>query len=73
MLINGKLLHFPISLETIKNMDEKEKILQELDNLPQKLDKTNFETCMISMLGPTLYNLLLKITQRRCGGYHQMN
>ena len=60
MIINGKLLHFPVSLETIKKLDEYPKIIKELNDRPEKLDRKNFETCMISIMGPTLYHLFIK-------------
>jgi len=58
-IIEGILRHFPINYETIKTMPQASTIIKELNNRPCELDKTNFETCMVSLLGETLYELFI--------------
>jgi len=59
IVIHRKLWHYPISLKMTKKMPEAKQIIKELKKRPKNLDKSNFETCMISMLGPTLYKLFV--------------
>ncbi len=59
IIINGVLRHFPLSRTTILEMEDNEKILKEIDNLPKKPDFTNFETYAISRFGKTLYRLFI--------------
>jgi len=60
MIIDKKLLPFPITRKAIKRLKEKEVIFKELENRPNEIDKTNFETACISIFGKTLYNLFIK-------------
>lgn len=59
IVIQGKLWPFPISMETIRKLPKSSQILKELDARPKELNKTNFETCMISLFGKTLYRLFI--------------
>ncbi len=59
VLINGILRHYPLSIQTIKDMPEGEQILKELEDKPKEPDLTNFETYMVSIFGPTLYKLFV--------------
>lgn len=58
--IDGKIVPYPISYETINMLDEKEQILKEISSLPRDLDMTNFETYIMSMIGNTLYEKFIK-------------
>src|SRR3990167_4152934 len=58
--IDDRVLPYPISLETISMLDEKEKILKEISNLPENPDMENFETCIVSMIGKTLYGKFIQ-------------
>lgn len=67
-IVEGTLRPFPISLKTINEMPQREQILRELKNRPRVNDEKNFETCMISLLGPTLYRLFIyKYTKKMWG------
>ncbi|MFX1453320.1 MAG: UDP-galactopyranose mutase [Promethearchaeota archaeon] len=68
IIINNIIRPFPISLETIKNMPEARKILKELKNRPDKLNRSNFEECMISLIGKTLYNLFVRNYTKKMWG-----
>lgn len=57
IIINGTLRHYPLSIQTIKEMPEGAKILKELAARPEKLDYSNLENYLISKFGPTLYKL----------------
>jgi UDP-galactopyranose mutase len=59
IVINSKLRHFPLSRETIRNMEDSEQILKELKERPKIPDLTNFETYSISKFGLTLYKLFI--------------
>ncbi len=59
MIINGKLFPFPITKEAINGFEDKDKIFEELNNLPKEVDKTNFETACLSIFGKTLYNYFI--------------
>ncbi|MFX1280998.1 MAG: UDP-galactopyranose mutase [Promethearchaeota archaeon] len=59
IFINEVLRHFPLSIDTIVNMDKSEQILKELEERPKKPDLTNFETYAISRFGNTLYKLFI--------------
>lgn len=52
---DGGILPYPISYQTIERLKEKEQILRELSKLPKEIDMRNFETCVVSMIGKTLY------------------
>lgn len=58
--IDGRVVPYPISYETIHTLNEKEQILKELTNLPKELDMINFETCVMSMTGKILYEKFVK-------------
>jgi len=57
IILDKQLLHFPISLNSIMKMPNGPIILKELNNKPSKINKTNFESYMISVFGKTLYEL----------------
>ncbi|MFC1752197.1 UDP-galactopyranose mutase [Thermoproteota archaeon] len=59
MIINGKMFPFPITKGAIEGFSEKDKILNELEGRPAKIDETNFETACISIFGKTLYSYFI--------------
>ncbi len=59
IIINGVLKHYPLSLESIKEFPESEKILKEIEERPYKPNLQNFETYMVSLVGRTLYNMYI--------------
>ena len=59
IIINGILRSYPLSLDTIKEMPEKNQILKEIKEGPKDLNYENFETYMISLVGKTLYELYI--------------
>ncbi|MFX1375920.1 MAG: UDP-galactopyranose mutase [Promethearchaeota archaeon] len=59
IFINDILRHFPISQETILEMEKSEQILKEIEERPEIPDLTNFETYAISQFGITLYKLFI--------------
>jgi len=63
IIIKGKIYPFPINIESINNMPEKEIILEELEELHKKNDDINkdknFESYMLSQFGSTLYHLFI--------------
>ena len=59
IIINGDLMQYPLSLDSIKEMPNNEKILKEIEERPYKPNLKNFETYLISLVGITLYNLYI--------------
>ncbi len=59
IIIQDKLLHFPLSKDSILEMEKSTQILKELEQRPYVPDFTNFETYAISTFGPTLYKLFM--------------
>ena len=59
IIINGILRHFPLSKKTIREMEDSEQILKELEELPNNPDLSNFETYSVSKFGTTLYRLFI--------------
>ena len=57
--LNGKLQHFPLSMETIHDMKDSKQIIKEIDERPPIPDFTNFEAYSISQFGSTLYKLFI--------------
>jgi UDP-galactopyranose mutase len=60
MIIEGKLFPFPITKKSISNFQEKDKILKELKQRPDKMDQANFETACLSLFGKTLYDYFVR-------------
>ncbi|MFX1295160.1 MAG: UDP-galactopyranose mutase [Promethearchaeota archaeon] len=60
LLINRKLFPLPLTKESLNQFEEKEQIIQELNNRPTVIDRTNYETACISIFGKTLYNYFIK-------------
>lgn len=60
MIINNEIFPFPLTWESINRFPKKERILEELQNRPQRINMENFETAAISILGRTLYNYFVK-------------
>lgn len=54
--IDGQLFLWPPHVDEIKSKMNWEKISNELNNLPESPDKSNFETYAISIMGETLYS-----------------
>jgi len=56
-----KLYDYPLTVSNILRLDNPEDIIWELYALnPEKLDGRNFESYVISMIGPTLYSIFIK-------------
>jgi len=68
IILHHKFYHFPISLKTVKELPEADRILKELDERPEELDRSNFETCMISLFGQTLYKLFIQNYTKKMWG-----
>ena len=58
--VDGKTLPYPISYKTIELLKEKDYILKEISRLPDKVDMSNFESCVISMIGERLYKKFIE-------------
>ncbi len=58
--VDGKVLPYPISYKTIERLEEKDRILKEISRLPKKIDMANFESCVISMIGESLYKKFIE-------------
>jgi len=65
--VNGKTgyVPWPPTQESIEKLEElspgiKSRILQEMKDRPDELDMTNFETCVRTLVGDTLYRLFIK-------------
>lgn len=57
--VDGKLMSWPPQISELKNTRFWNDIELELNNLPKEIDKTNFETYAISIMGNTLYQLFI--------------
>jgi UDP-galactopyranose mutase len=68
MIINGRLLPFPITRQALDNLADKQKIIEELKNRPETIDRSNFETACISIFGPTLYKYFIENYTRKAWG-----
>jgi UDP-galactopyranose mutase len=56
-----RLFDYPLSVSNILRLDNPEDIIWELYKLnPDKLDNSNFASCVISMIGPTMYDIFIK-------------
>ena len=66
--VDGQYLPYPISSQTIEQLHQKEKIQRELLRRPPELDTSNFETCLVSMMGPTLYEMFIRDYTRKLWG-----
>lgn len=60
MIINGKLFPFPMTKEALNDFLDKDQIQEEIANRPKVVDKTNFETAAISIVGKTLYRYFIE-------------
>lgn len=58
--IDGRILPYPVSYETIGMLEDRGKILEELKHLPPRPDMTNFETYIVSLMGRTLYSIFIR-------------
>ncbi|MBU1912658.1 MAG: NAD(P)-binding protein [Candidatus Omnitrophica bacterium] len=58
--VDGKVLPYPISYKTIDILEERDYILKELAHLPKKVNMANFESCVVSMVGKTLYKKFIE-------------
>ena len=55
-----RLFDYPLTVSNILRLDNAEDIIWELYRLnPEQLDRSSFESYVISMIGPTLYNLFV--------------
>ena len=68
MVINGILFPFPMTKEALNELPEKNQILAELTDRPKVVDKTNFETAAISIVGKTLYGYFIENYSRKMWG-----
>jgi UDP-galactopyranose mutase len=56
-----RLFDYPLTVSNILRLDNPEDIIWELYRLnPEQLDRSSLESYVISMIGPTLYNLFIK-------------
>lgn len=53
--VNGRLLSWPPQVEELKELPEWAAIRAELDGLPVQPDPSNFESWVVGLMGPTLY------------------
>jgi UDP-galactopyranose mutase len=60
MILNGELFPFPITRSAAGRLPEAEEIFKELDNRPDEVDKTNFETACKSIFSPILYRYFIE-------------
>lgn len=60
MIISGKLFPFPLTKEAVSGFPEGDQIFKELASRPKVVDKTNFETAAISIVGKTLYRYFIE-------------
>ena len=58
--IDGKVLPYPISYKTIELLEEKDRILEEISRLPKNVDMANFERCVVSKVGVSLYKKFIE-------------
>jgi UDP-galactopyranose mutase len=66
--VGGQYLPYPVSHQTIDRLPQREQIHFELQRRPPELDTSNFEACLISMMGPTLYEMFIRnYTQKLWG------
>lgn len=66
--VDGQYLPYPVSYQTIDRLPQREQIRFELSVRPRELDTDNFEACVISMMGPTLYEMFIRnYTQKLWG------
>lgn len=68
IMIQGKLFPYPISRDSLSALGSRKRIFRELDNLPDEIDKTNFETAALSLFGETLYRLFIRNYTTRMWG-----
>jgi UDP-galactopyranose mutase len=68
MIINQRLLPFPISTKSLSRFVEHDQIVTELSNRPAKVDDRNFETACISIFGLTLYRYFVENYTRTMWG-----
>ncbi|MHA2394268.1 MAG: UDP-galactopyranose mutase, partial [Promethearchaeota archaeon] len=71
--INGILHSFPISKNSILEMEKSKQILKEIEKRPKNPDLTNFETYSISEFGPTLYRLFIYNYSKKMWGVEPKN
>ena len=60
IVIDDRLIPFPLSLEGILMLAQKDKILEELQNRSSKIDCKDFASAMASVFGETLYHLFIE-------------
>ncbi len=53
------LVSWPPQVKEMEQFSEWKKIKKELNNLPKNIDKSNFETYAVSIMGSTLYELFI--------------
>ena len=58
--INNILTYYPPSIYSAEKLDMLDLVQEELKNLPKIPDENNFESYLISKVGPTLYKLFFK-------------
>ena len=63
--VDGKTFPYPISFKTIELLKEKDRILKEISCLPKKIDASNFESCVVSMVGESIYKKFIENYTRK--------
>ncbi len=68
MIVDGRLLPFPMTLAAIDSLGPAATIRAELDRRPAKPDESNFETACRSLFGETLYRMFIENYTRKMWG-----
>jgi UDP-galactopyranose mutase len=63
--VDGRTFPYPISYKTIGLLKEKDRILKEIACLPEKMDVSNFESCVVSMMGESIYKKFIENYTRK--------
>ncbi len=71
--VDNQLLSWPPQISELKNTKFWNKIEKELSSLPTEIDKTNFETYAISIMGKTLYELFIYSYTKKQWGMEPKN
>lgn len=68
VIIDSMLFPFPMTKEALNDLPDNDQILEELANRPKAVDKTNFETAAISIVGKTLYRYFIENYSKKMWG-----
>lgn len=67
-VIDGTITYYPPSIYSAERLGVAEKVKKEISELPNDSDETNFETYLMSKVGPTLYKLFFEGFTRKFWG-----